>query len=114
MKLLCVDDEQAFLQYLVKRLAGKNIEVFPALSGEEALSLAFKQKFDVAVIDLVLPGMDGVELKEKLNKIIPDLPCIFLAHEDQDQESHNGMSLIKKPVDMDSLFEAIESVQRNH
>ncbi len=79
MKLLCIDDEQTFLQYLVKRLMGQGFQVISAFSGEEALILAVKERFDAALIDLIMPGMDGVQVKEQLQRIDPDLPCIFLA-----------------------------------
>ncbi len=115
MKLLCIDDEQTFLQYLVKRLMGQGFEVISAFSGEEALILAVKERFDAALIDLVMPGMDGVQVQEHLNRIDPGLPCIFLASsKTQDNtsvsvDSDESLYIVEKPLDVQSLINVVHA-----
>lgn len=61
-KVLLVDDEEEFLKTLAQRLEMRGLKVTGATRGEEAVDLANKQSFDAIVIDLAMPGMDGLEL----------------------------------------------------
>ncbi len=115
MKLLCIDDEQTFLQYLVKRLVGHGFDVVPAFSGEQAIILAAKERFDLALIDLVMPGMDGIQVQDQLKRIDPDLPCIFLSssktkeNTSLPEDSAEPFYVIEKPLDVQLLIEMIHS-----
>ncbi len=115
MKLLCIDDEQTFLQYLVKRLISQGFEVIPAFSGEQAIILAAKERFDAALIDLVMPGMSGVQVQKQLHRLDPELPCIFLSSpKTQESTPDSGDSdescyVMEKPLDVQHLMEVIHS-----
>ncbi len=119
MKLLCIDDEQTFLQYLVKRLISQGFEVVPAFSGEQAIILAARERFDAALIDLVMPGMDGVQVQKQLNRLDPDLPCIFLSSpKTQESTPDSGDSdepfyVMEKPLDVQLLIQLIHSALEN-
>ncbi len=81
MDLLIVDDDDAFRSTLVRRLSRREHSVREAATGEEALRLAAQEKFDVAVIDLHLPKMDGIELLAKLKQLDPHCQVILLTGE---------------------------------
>ena len=66
IKLLLVDDEIDFLQAIAERLALKNFDVIVASNGREAIAVAEKDLFDVAVVDFKMPGMDGTQILEIL------------------------------------------------
>ena len=78
IRLLIVDDDEQMRRTLVARFERKGLAVSNAGSGEQALVIAAKARFDVAVLDLHLPGMNGVELLEKLKERQPDLEALLL------------------------------------
>jgi len=114
MKLLFIDDEQTFLKYLAKRLVLDGFIVKTTFSGEEGVEAASKEDFDVAVVDLHMPGIDGIEVQKRLKDLQPKLPCIVLtghASVENALESgkYNAFKFLSKPVDMDTLIETINA-----
>lgn len=114
MKLLFIDDEQTFLNYLAKRLVLDGFDVTTTFSGEEGVDAATKQKFDVAVVDLQMPGIDGIEVQKRLKKLQPNLPCIVLTGHGSVENAlesgkYNAFKFLSKPVDMDTLIETIQA-----
>lgn len=114
MKLLFIDDEQTFLKYLAKRLSLDGFSVTTAFSGEEGLDLASKENFDVAIVDLHMPGIDGFEVQKRLKDIRPELPCIILTGHGSIENAlesgkYNAFKFLSKPVDMDTLIETIKA-----
>ncbi len=77
-KVLVVDDEQQILRALRVILREAGFEALPAATGEEALDLAALQRPDAAIIDLLLPDIDGVELARRLREWT-DMPLIVLS-----------------------------------
>ena len=65
-RLLLVDDEEAFVNVLIKRLAKRHIQATPAFSGVEALQRLRHNDFEVAIVDLKMNGMDGLEVIGRL------------------------------------------------
>jgi CheY-like chemotaxis protein len=78
IKVLVVDDEIAVCSNVAAFLEDEGFTVFSAASGEEALDLLLKQKIDVAIIDIRLPGIDGDTLILRAHEILPELK--FLIH----------------------------------
>jgi len=78
IRLLSVDDDVQLRQTLVRRFQRQGMEVTEADSAEEALALADTNRYDVALLDLHLPGMSGVELLEKLKERQPELEALML------------------------------------
>lgn len=114
MKLLFIDDEQTFLKYISKRLALDGFTVKTTFSGEEGVETAANEDFDVAVVDLKMPGIDGTEVLKRLKELQPLLPCIVLTgygsvENALESGKYNAFSFLTKPVDMDTLVESIQS-----
>jgi DNA-binding NtrC family response regulator len=112
MKLLFIDDEQTFLKYLAKRLALDGFTVKTTFSGEEGVEAAEKEDFDVAVVDLQMPGIDGIEVQKRLKDLQPQLPCIVLTGHGSVENAlesgkYNAFKFLSKPVDMDTLIKTI-------
>ena len=76
--ILVVDDESSFRSMLSTVLADAGFEVLAAGSGREALEIILRRAIDLAVLDLVMSGIDGRELMHRLHEKIPGLPVIFL------------------------------------
>ncbi|MBW2109547.1 MAG: response regulator, partial [Deltaproteobacteria bacterium] len=68
MRVLLVDDEENLIEYLSKRLLKQGFTVKATFSGEEAVDAAKEEHFDVAVVDLKMPGIDGVETQRRLKE----------------------------------------------
>ena len=117
-RLLLVDDEEEFLEIFAMRLGARGLDVETATSGEMALEKAKEATFDVAVVDLSMPGIDGVETLERLRKIDPELPVILLTGHVTTGRGKEAVELgavdfVSKPANFKELFERIvEAGQR--
>ena len=108
LRVLVVDDESELVEALVERLEIRGFQAQGATSGAEAISAAQDHQFDVAVVDLKMPGMDGLQVIRELMKIQPELKCVLLtghgAAENPEQGRRCGASdCMMKPIDIDVL-----------
>lgn len=112
-RVLLIDDEITFLEYLAKRLEREGFSVAKADSGEKALEMASSQTFDVAVVDLKMPGMDGVETQRRLKEIQPFVECIVLTGHGSIQTAlesgkQKAYQYLLKPAEYDELVRSIK------
>lgn len=112
IRVLLIDDEETLLEYLSKRLLREGFTVKATFSGEEAVEVAAEDNFDVAVVDLKMPGMDGVETQQQLKKIQPFLQTIVLTgHGGIDTALESGRQdayrYMLKPIEYDNLVDTI-------
>jgi DNA-binding NtrC family response regulator len=117
IKILLIDDEQTLLEYLSKRLLREGFTVKATFSGEEALEVAANDFFDVAVVDLKMPGIDGVETQKRLKEIQPLIQCIVLTgHGSIDTALESGQQdaykYLLKPIDYENLVETIKEASK--
>ncbi|MCD6098281.1 sigma-54-dependent Fis family transcriptional regulator [bacterium] len=77
-KILVVEDNKAELDTLTEVLASSGYDVLPVLSAEKALALSKKESFDLMITDLVLPGINGIELMEKIKRAHPQIETILI------------------------------------
>ncbi len=109
-KVMVVDDEQDFLETIIKRLKARKIEVTGAESGQKALDLLGGQDFDVMILDVKMPGMDGIETLREVKKRKPLTEVIMLTGHASVESGIQGMQLgafdyVMKPVALDELLE---------
>ncbi len=112
-KVLLVDDEVEFVEVLSDRLEARGLSVVKAHSGEQALEAAEGKVFDAIVLDMAMPGMDGIETLEGLLKINPVLQVILLTGKATLEQAAaairtGALDLLEKPADIDILVEKIE------
>lgn len=113
IRLLLVDDEEDLVTFLAHRLRKRGMEVVTCSNGEDAVDAAGSQILDVAVVDLRMPGMDGLEVMEKLKRLQPYLEVIMLTgHGTHDTAWEAGrlqaFRYLLKPYDFDELAGFIE------
>jgi two-component system NtrC family response regulator len=113
IRVLLVDDEENLLEYLSKRLLKQGFTVKAAFSGEDAVVAANQEHYDVAVVDLKMPGIDGVETQKRLKGIQPYLQCIVLTgHGSIESALESGQEdafqYLLKPVDYENLLASIK------
>jgi len=117
IRVLLVDDEQTLLEFLSKRLLREGFTVKVTFCGEEALQAAADKIYDVAVVDINMPGMDGIETQRLLKEIQPDLQCIILTGlnnpDDLPQDADKyAYRFLVKPVDFESLMQSIREAHK--
>jgi two-component system, OmpR family, response regulator len=118
IKVLLVDDEGGFVDVITKRMAKRNITVTKAYSGGEAIRAVRKTDFDVAVLDLKMEDMDGIEVLKILKKMDPDLSIIMLTGHGSEKAAKEGIQsgaqdYLTKPCDFEILIQKIREIQRN-
>ena len=91
MRVLLVDDEEELVTTLVERLELRGHAAVGVLTGADAIARVKEQIFDVAVLDLRMPGEDGVEIMRRLKRICPGLPIILLTGHMSEGASERGM-----------------------
>ena len=118
MKVLLVDDEHELVSTLAERLSLRGIEADWAISGEEAIRLAEKNSYDVAVLDVKIPRISGLELKRKLHSKRPDLKFIFMTGHGSEEEfrtcsaeTADGCYLVK-PVNIEDLIQKMSELMK--
>jgi len=112
IRLLLIDDEEAYVQVLAKRLGKRNIQVTPALSGSEAIQKLRRDDFDVAILDLKMEDMDGLEVLKIFKKMVPSMPVIMLTGHGSETAAREGLELgafdyLTKPCDFEDLVRKI-------
>jgi len=113
IKVLLVDDEEAYVRALAKRLTERNFEVSTAFSGMQGVQTVRKAEFDVAVLDLKMEDMDGVEVLKIFKTMVPDMAVIMLTGHGSEQAAREGVQFgahdyLLKPCDFDELVEKIK------
>jgi len=117
IRLLLVDDEEGYVKVLSKRMARRNMEVMTALSGAEGIQRLRKQDFDVAILDLKMEDMDGIEVLRVFKKMVPDLPVIMLTGHGTETAAREGLEMgafdyLTKPCDLEELVKKIRAACR--
>jgi DNA-binding NtrC family response regulator len=108
VRLLLVDDEKDFVNILSKRIKRRNINVTKAFSGAEAIQALRGQEFDVAVLDLKMEDMDGMEVLKMLKIMDPRLTVIMLTGHGSAEAAEQGIKLgafdyLTKPYELEEL-----------
>jgi len=117
IKILLVDDEVKFLETIARRLELRNLEVTTATSGEESIAAADKNLFDVAVLDLQMPGLDGAQVLKRLKERHKYLEIIMLTgHATVDSAVEctklGAFQYLEKPYAFDKLVELIKEAYK--
>ena len=117
MKLLLVDDETDFLNTLLKRMQRRNVDVQGVGSGESALAWLKAHKTDVVILDVRMPGMDGIETLCEIKKQFPLTEVIMLTGHASMEVAIEGMEMgafdyLMKPMDMDELLYKAEDAYK--
>lgn len=115
--VLLVDDEAEFLETLVKRLKKRGLDIFQAYSGEKALDIIKTQTIDVVVLDVRMPGIDGIQTLQEIKKIDPLVEVIMLTGHASVEVAIEGMELgafdyLMKPTEIDELFYKLQDAYK--
>lgn len=117
IRVLLVDDEAEFLETLVKRLKKRRVDVQGVRSGEEALEFIRRQPVDVVVLDVKMPGMDGIQTLKAIKSMDPLVEVIMLTGHASVEVAIQGMELgafdyLMKPMDIDELLYKVQDAYK--
>jgi len=116
-RILLVDDEVEFLETLVKRLKKRDMNVSAVKSGEEALEWLDREPVDVAVLDVRMPGMDGIQTLREIKRRYPLTEVIMLTGHASFEVAVEGMELgafdyLMKPINIDDLIYKVQDANK--
>lgn len=114
-KVLLAEDDADFASVLKQYLELYQYEITWAENGEEALTIFQTESFDICVFDVMMPKMDGFTLAEKIIKINPDVPFVFLTARKLKEDKIIGLKLgaddyIVKPFEADELVLRLKNI----
>lgn len=117
MKVLLVDDEEEFVKALAERLKMRDLRSDTVLDGEEALSFVEDQEPDVMVLDLKMPGIDGMEVLRQVRRAYPKIQVIILTGHGTERDEEEAKRLgafdyLEKPVNLDVLVKKMKAAYR--
>jgi DNA-binding NtrC family response regulator len=115
-RVLIVDDEQEFAKTLAERMNTRGLQAEAVFSGDDALKAVKSSGFDVVVLDLAMPGMDGLETLKKMLEINPDLQVIMLTGQATvgkgvEAVKEGAFEFLEKPIRMEALVERIDKAK---
>jgi len=113
IRLLLVDDEVAYADVLANRLGKRGFNVQKAYTSAEALLILRTDQFDVAILDLKMPDMDGIEILKIAKQVDPSLQVIMLTGHGSADACERGLALgaydyLMKPCELEILIEKIQ------
>jgi DNA-binding NtrC family response regulator len=113
IKVLLVDDEEAFVNTLAQRLKMRELNVNTVYDGEQALSIVKSQEPDVMVLDLKMPGLHGMDVLKEIRKAYPNMQVIILTghgteKDEEEARRLGGFDFLRKPADIDTLVGKIK------
>jgi len=121
VRVLLVDDEEGYVNVLSNRLSKRKIDVMKAYSGSEAIQVLRKNDFDVAVVDLKMEDIDGIEVLKIFKKMDPELEVIMLTGHGSEQAARDGIQFgafdyLTKPCELQELVDKIREAyeKRKH
>ena len=118
MKVLLVDDEEELVSTLAKRLQFRGIEAQYVTSGEKAMERLKNHNFDLLVVDLKMPGLNGIEFMRKVKEFNSKIKFIFVTgystQNDAEKSLQGGASdFLLKPVSINVLIEKMHLALKN-
>jgi DNA-binding NtrC family response regulator len=115
-RVLLVDDEEKFLEVLSQRLGTRGVDAETSTSGEEALVKIKNKNFDAIVLDMMMPGMGGIETLKRIRKENPEVQIIMLTGRGTVDKAVEAMKegaidFLEKPADINTLLDKISKAK---
>lgn len=115
MHILVVDDEHEFLELMNNRLQKRGFTVECASNGEKALELVKDHPFDAMVLDVKMPGIDGIEVLRRVKQMKPELPVLLLTGHASVEAAMTGVETgavdyLLKPVPINDLIMRLRDI----
>jgi heavy metal response regulator len=117
MRILLVEDDKGIVRFVRKGLLENSFSVDVAANGEEGLNAVLRMKYDLVVLDILLPKMDGREVLKRIRSTDVQTPVIFLTAKDSESDIVHGLNLgaddyLTKPFSFNELLARIQAILR--
>src|SRR5712691_7228592 len=117
-RILLIDDEQRILNFVRRGLLAEGMVVDPARDGEEGLRLALSRSYDLIILDLVMPGLDGYSVLERILEHKPAQPVLILSALNDTASKvssleHGADDYISKPFSLEELLARVRARLRS-
>ncbi len=117
MRVLLVEDDKGIARFVRKGLLENSFSVDVATNGEEGLAAVLRMKYDVVVLDILLPKVDGREVLKRIRSMDLQTPVIFLTVKDSEDDIVRGLNLgaddyLTKPFSFNELLARIHAIIR--
>jgi len=117
IRILLAEDDNNLGILLKNYLTAKNYETILSINGNQALEFFLKESFNLCILDIMMPEMDGLTLGKEIRRVSPDVPIIFLTAKNQKEDIIDGFKsgaddYITKPFSMEELLYRIEAILR--
>ena len=117
MRILLVEDDKGILRFVKKGLMENSFSVDVATNGEDGLASVLHMKYDLVVLDILLPKMDGREILERMRSMDIQTPVVFLTAKDSEDDIVHGLNLgaddyLTKPFSFNELLARIQAILR--
>ena len=114
-KILVVDDDPGMLDTLMDVLSATGYETSVAASGNAALEMAQAGRFDLVLMDIQMPGLNGVQVLHALRVLDPTIVVIMMTAYTGDElvaesQRTTGFSVLSKPLDLDQVLPLVKSI----
>jgi DNA-binding NtrC family response regulator len=114
LRILLVDDEEELVYTLADRLEFRGYHAVAVLNGPEAIKKANESEFDVAVIDVKMPEINGIEVMKMIKRLHPQMKVILMTGHGSPEEGEQGMAegaydYMVKPINLDILISKIKA-----
>jgi DNA-binding response OmpR family regulator len=112
-KILLVDDEEEFVTTLAERLELRGLQARAALNGEAALRMIETDTPEIVILDVLMPGLGGLEVLRRIKAQHPQIPVILLTGRGSEKEGIKGMELgafdyLMKPLNIEDLLKKMQ------
>ena len=113
IKILLIDDEEEFISTLAERLELRDFLCKTAGDGQSGIQMISNEIFDIAILDLMMPGLNGLNTLRQIKEINPNLPVILLTGHGSTKDGMEGMRIgafdfLIKPLDIYALIDKIK------
>lgn len=113
IKILLIDDEEEFISTLAERLELRGFLCKTAGDGQSGIQMIVNETFNIAILDLMMPGLNGLNTLRQIKEINPDLPVILLTGHGSTKDGMEGMRIgafdfLIKPLDIYALIDKIK------
>lgn len=117
MKILLVEDDKGIARFVKKGLLENSFQVDASFDGEEGLGFALQRSYDLIILDILLPGMNGLEALKRLRGMGIQTPVIFLTARDSESDIVQGLNAgaddyLTKPFSFNELLARVQALLR--
>ena len=106
--ILVADDNRGFADLVAATLEDAGYDVLTASTGLAAVACVEQNEVDLAVLDVLMPGISGDAVAERLRQLSPGLPVLLMTGADEDYAVGSGLPMLRKPFPQDELLAAVE------